>query len=254
MNRLFDLDNGFFRFMEKLFDLIVLNILTLLLCVPIVTAGPAITALYYVAMKIVRDEEGYVFKDFFKSFKQNFNQGFVIELILVACVAFLTFDINVTYQWMNNDGGLLVRLLFFALVGLALVVVVTAVYVFPVLAKFDNTVKKVIINSAMMATRHLSFTILMIVIYVAMGVAIYIYPITLFFIVGFAAGLNSIILRKIFDNYIQLDSQGKVVVPEEVEVRERSMSEIINGQESQVLNMETIEKAKEAMKNESESE
>jgi uncharacterized membrane protein YesL len=188
--------------MGKVFDFIVLDIVTLLCCIPIITAGPAITALYYASMKLVRDEEGYVLKDFFKSFRQNFKQAFVLELILAVCAAFLAFDINITYNWMNEGGGTMVRLLFFALVGLALVAAVTAVYVFPVLAKFENTVKKVIINSAMMAVRHLAFTVLMIIVYVAMVAAVYIYPIAIFFAVGLAAAINSIILRKIFDSYI----------------------------------------------------
>ncbi|MGN0513985.1 MAG: YesL family protein [Lachnospiraceae bacterium] len=214
MDRLFDLDNGFFRFMGKVFDMIVLNILCLITCIPIVTIGPSITALYYVAMKLVRDEEGYVVRGYFKAFKENFKKAFIIELIVAVCAALLYVDITVTYQWMQQDTGFLIRLLFYALVGLTLLAVVSVVYVFPVLAKFENTVKKILINSIMMSVRHLSWSVLMVVVIIAAGVAVYIYPIAIFFVIGAAAAINSIILRKIFDNYIKIDSEGKVIEEE----------------------------------------
>ncbi len=214
MNTLFNLDNGFFRFMGKVFDMIVLDILTLIVCIPIVTIGPALTALYYVTLKIVRDEEGYVVRGFFKSFKQNFKQGFLLELIVAAAAIILYFDLGVVYNWMGQNGSILIRLLFYALVGLALLSVVTAVYIFPILAKFDNPVKKVLVNSVMMAVRHLPNSILMVVVIIAAGVSIYIYPIMIFFVIGFAAFINSVILRKIFDNYIKVDSEGRIITEE----------------------------------------
>ncbi len=214
MNRLFDVDNGFFRFMGKVFDMIVLNLITLVMCIPIITIGPSLTALYYVALKIVRDEEGYVVKGFFKSFKQNFKQGVLLEIICVVCALLLYVDLRVTYNWMTQDSNYFIRLLFFALVGLALLAIVAVGYVFPILAKFENSTKKVLINSVMMSVRHLPYSILMVVITVGAGVLVYIYPIAIFFVIGAAAFLHSIILRKIWDNYIKVDSQGKIITEE----------------------------------------
>lgn len=220
MNRLFDMDNGFFRFMGKVFDIILLNVITLIMCIPIVTIGPAITALYYVTLKIVRDEEGYVIKGFFKSFKQNFKQGFILELIIVLCAVVAYFDLGVTNNWMAQDGSTLIKLLFYALVGFTLVAVVTAAYVFPVLAKFENTTKRVLLISMAMAVKYLPQSIFMVVVYIAAGVAVYIYPIMIFFVIGIAAFINSVVLRKIFDNYIVVDSQGKIIEADETQMQE----------------------------------
>lgn len=211
MNRWFDVDNGFFRFMGKVCDMILLDILTLICCIPIVTIGPALTALYYVSLKIVRDEEGYVFRSYFKSFKQNFVQGFLLELIAVIATVVLYVDLRVAYNWMMQDSNILIKLLFYALVGFALLAAVTVVYIFPVLAKFENSTRKILINSVMMAVRHLQLSILMVIIVVAAAVAVYIYPIAIFFVVGLAAFINSAILRKIFDNYIKIDSEGRII-------------------------------------------
>lgn len=67
-------------------DLIILNLLFLLCCIPIVTIGPAITAMYYVTMKMVRNEEAYIARSFFKSFKENFKQGLGIWLIALVLI------------------------------------------------------------------------------------------------------------------------------------------------------------------------
>ena len=57
--------------MGKVADMIILNLLTLVLSIPIVTFGAAYTAKYYVSMKIVRGDEGTLFKPYFKAFKEN---------------------------------------------------------------------------------------------------------------------------------------------------------------------------------------
>ena len=65
MNRFFSMDNKFFVFMGKVADLCLLNLICLVCCIPIVTAGASITALYYVTLKMVRNEESYIFRSFF---------------------------------------------------------------------------------------------------------------------------------------------------------------------------------------------
>ena len=56
MGKLFDLDSPLFSGLNKLADLIYLNILTMICCIPIITIGASMTALNYVALKIVRNE------------------------------------------------------------------------------------------------------------------------------------------------------------------------------------------------------
>ena len=83
-SEIFNYDNGFWRFMGKLWDALVLNILWVVCCIPLVTVGAATTAVYYVALKLARDEEGYVISSFFKSFKENFRQATALWLVLAA--------------------------------------------------------------------------------------------------------------------------------------------------------------------------
>ena len=72
MSRLFNLDSPIMVFLSKMADLLILNLLALICCIPIITIGASMTAMSYVTLKMVRDEECYIAKDFFKSFRQNF--------------------------------------------------------------------------------------------------------------------------------------------------------------------------------------
>ena len=64
MNRFFNMDNKFFVFMGRVADLLLMNFLCILCCIPVVTAGASITALYYVTLKMARDEESYIARSF----------------------------------------------------------------------------------------------------------------------------------------------------------------------------------------------
>ena len=73
--KIFDLDSPLMNVLNKMADLMWLNILTLICCIPVITAGAALTSMHYVALKIVRNEESYITRSFFKSFKTNFRQA-----------------------------------------------------------------------------------------------------------------------------------------------------------------------------------
>ena len=88
MNRFFNMDNKFFVFMGRVADLLLLNFLCILCCIPVVTAGASITALYYVTLKMARDEESYIARSFFRSFKQNFKQSTIINIIMLLELGF----------------------------------------------------------------------------------------------------------------------------------------------------------------------
>ena len=93
MGELFNLDNPVWSFMGKVADLIILNILAVICSLPIFTIGASWTALYFVTIRMVRKEESYIVKDFFRSFKENFKQATTIWLIVLVMSAVLAGDI-----------------------------------------------------------------------------------------------------------------------------------------------------------------
>ena len=69
MGELFNTNNAFWIFVGKLVDAMILGLIWIIFCIPIITIGPATTAVYYITLKMVRDEEGYMIQSFLKSFK-----------------------------------------------------------------------------------------------------------------------------------------------------------------------------------------
>lgn len=159
----FDINGKFFRTLTKAGDFIILSLLALVCSLPVITLGTSITAVFYVALKMARDEEGYVWKEFFKSWKQNLKQGIIIELILAVLAGLLIADVNICYQWANAEGSTLIRLLMFAALGMLIVLAAVVLYVFPVLAKFDNTVFATLKNSLVLCMHHFPQTLSMMI-------------------------------------------------------------------------------------------
>lgn len=212
MNRFFSMDNKFFVFMGKVADLCLLNLVCLACCIPIVTAGASITALYYVTLKMVRNEESYIFRSFFKSFKQNFRQATIIHLIMVAAAVLLYLDTNIV-KVMGEPMSQIMSVIFAVF---TLVYAMILLYLYPILAKFYNSVKNTFTNAILMAIRHLPYTFIMLLI-CALPLLIFFVPslqiqmtlILLVILFGMAviAYLNSFFLVKIFDKYIPENSE-----------------------------------------------
>ena len=218
MGRFFNMDNKFFVFMGKIADLCMLNLLCIICCIPIVTAGASLTALYYVTMKMVRNEEAYIFRSFFRSFKQNFKQATVINIIMLAAAALLYIDTNIAGK-MGQPAGKILGMIFAAF---TLLYVMILLYVYPLLAKFYNSVKNTFKNAILMAIRHLPYTILMLLICACPILILFIpsfqIPMSLIMLVilfgpAVIAYGNSHFFVRIFDKYIPEES-----VSEETEV------------------------------------
>lgn len=90
--KFFDLESPLMQVLNKVADLMILNLLTVLFCIPVITVGASLTAMHYVALKMARNEECYIARDFFKSFRMNLKQGTVIWLIELFLVLVLAGD------------------------------------------------------------------------------------------------------------------------------------------------------------------
>lgn len=157
--KIFDLDSPLMNVLNKMADLMWLNILTLICCIPIITAGAALTSMHYVALKIVRNEESYITRNFFKSFKTNFRQATLIWLLLLLIAAILGGD----YYIITKSGMQFSQVLIVLIMAAGVLVICTALYVFPVLAKFDNTIMGTIRNAFIMSILQLPKTLVMLV-------------------------------------------------------------------------------------------
>ena len=134
MAGMFCFDGRLFRIVEKVINLIKLNVLFVVFSLPLVTGGAALCALHVTAVRILRNEESYVFRDFWVVYKGKMKVSLKIWIPLFAAVFVLLFDYMF---WRNMDGSLaeVMRGLVFVMLGMWMVLVF---YVFPLAARMDT--------------------------------------------------------------------------------------------------------------------
>ncbi len=194
MGNLFNMDNAFFRFMGKLFDVVALNIVFIIVCIPLVTIGPAISALYYASVKSIRRDRSYPIKEFFKAFKRDFRQSFIVGLILVLASVIIYVDIRFVVDYIKND----FTAMRYVYLVIGLVISFISVYIFPLISRFSLKISGLFRLSFYLAIRHLLTTIISIILLFGGFVLVYISAgLALLFVPVLANLLISIMMEKV---------------------------------------------------------
>lgn len=206
MSNFFNMDNPLFSILSKICDMLFVSIAYIFLCLPIITIGPASTALYYTIVKVIRRERGYVFREFFKSFKLNFKRASIVGVLLVIVYVILGFDLAYAYGLTAPDstqGSLLMGVF----LGITFLVVAFSLYAFPILSRFDMTIKQLIKAAIYMSMRHIHFTILMMIVNALALVIIYFFFAFIFIAPAAIVLVNSFMMELIFKKYMP-ESEG----------------------------------------------
>ncbi len=199
MSNLFNLDGPVLQFINKIVYSVYLNILWFICCIPVVTAGASTTALFYVTLKISKNEEGSITKAFFHSFRENLKQGTLIWLILLALGIILGMDGYVLYHMRFENVFWTLCTAVFCVAAAAYAIVL--MYIFPLLARFDNTVGAMFKNALFIGVRFLFCTALMAVIYFVMLLVV----VRIFTpAVIFGEGLCALLCSYLLSNVLQL--------------------------------------------------
>ena len=161
MEKFFDSENPVMRFLSRLVDLALLNILTVCTSMLIVTAGGALTAMNNVLLHLVRGDETYVTRMYWTSFKKNFRQGIPEGLLLLAVAAVTAVD-----MWtLHGSGSRLATMMMIIVTFIAMFLAVTFVYMFALQSRYENTVRGTIANALRLAIGNLPKTAGMIIIW-----------------------------------------------------------------------------------------
>lgn len=211
---IFQYDGPVAKWLMRICDLVTLNVLTVLCCIPIFTAGASVSAMHYCTMKMSRDEEGGLLRDFFHSFRNHFGQS-----VALTAVYLLTGGITLLGIYIFNHVELGVWDSFKYILHVGLIIhFVLFTYAFPVFARYDNTVRNTLRNSCILAMR---FPLNSIVVTLTNGlpwILCFMWPLVfqriffLWFFIGFAlqswwtAGL----FRRVFDQVEAISETEKV--------------------------------------------
>ncbi|MBO7357399.1 MAG: DUF624 domain-containing protein [Lachnospiraceae bacterium] len=173
MGKFFDQNSPLMRFLSRMTDLLWLNVLVLICCIPIITAGAALTAMNYVCLKLVRGKEGYITTDFFRSFKRNFKQATLIWIVVLLISIILGFD----YWYLLFSKVIETPTWLIVALGIATLFILTCVVmIFPVLSHFENTIRGTVKNAFLIGIFQLPKTVLMILLWAVPPVFWYLSP------------------------------------------------------------------------------
>lgn len=204
---MFQLDGKFFGALSKLGDLVILNILFLACCLPIVTIGASMTAMYAVTKKMAEDREGYILKGFFISFKENFKQSTIMWLILLVPIVIVSFDLNISN--LMKEGIAQTFFKGFLLLAWMLIMFVM-IYAFALQSTFENTVKNTLKNALLISVAHTPQSLAMTFLALSPFIALLYFgeyfgmELLAALLIWFSgtAYLNSLMLNKIFKKYM----------------------------------------------------
>ena len=156
MGNIFRWDSPLIRFMMLITNLVCLNVLWLLCCLPVITAGAATTAMYYMVFQYITKQDDGVLRPFFKAFKENFKTVtpiWILHLLIGAALGAEVF-------YLSQDSQLWLKALF----GILLLVYAgVSAYLYPILARYNTSRKKAVINSFALSTRHLFTTVCVVI-------------------------------------------------------------------------------------------
>ncbi|WP_460796300.1 YesL family protein [Microbacterium sp. GXF0217] len=206
MPGIFAADSALMRTLSRIADVMILNILFIATSLPIVTIGASLTALNATAMRIVAGEDHSITRDYFTAFRRDFRQATVIALLLAAvCGAFAAWYLVVTKLITDP-------ILQFVLLGawyvLAFIAVTSVLFVFPYLARFEDSTRDVFRNARLIGLRHpLAALAVLAVTVLAVVVSIFSPQVTgyglLWLLIGFSglAVVHAVVFTRVFARY-----------------------------------------------------
>ena len=144
------------RILTRIFDLILLNILWLLTSIPVVTLGAATAALYSVLLSAAEKKEGYIVRDYWKAFRRNFKQSTVVWILLLFLGACLWFDLTL----IGVVPGLFRQIGTVVLGAVLIFYFMECIFVFPLIAKFENSTGNMIKNALLIPVSRLPYALM----------------------------------------------------------------------------------------------
>lgn len=159
LKEIFDLDSPLVTFMWKIADLVILNVLTLICCIPIITSGAALTSMHYVILRMRRDESYSIVKGFFHSFKTNFKEATVLEVLFLA----LTLIVVVSLYLVGFVGLSLFAHVKYVFYIIAILFCVTYTWIFVLLSRYDSGILQTIVNAFSIGVTNLGHSFAMVV-------------------------------------------------------------------------------------------
>ena len=188
------------RFLTGLCNLIIVNLLFILTCIPIFTIGASLTSLYRITIAILAGDNPSIFKDYFKAFRDNFLKATLLELFYAAVSAFFIFEVVMVNTMMSPDLSWVQYIPYFFLI----LILAHTLYSFPLLAWFEESFGQILKNALLLSITNLPVTIMYVVITAGLAYAFWQFPsltasLLIFLGISLIALFYSLFLKRIFE-------------------------------------------------------
>lgn len=154
MGKIFRWDSPVMEKIALVGNLVLLNMVWLLCCIPLITAGAATTAMYYTVFQFQAEGETEVLRPFFRSFCKNFKQATLLWIPALAIIALMLFN---AWYLISNPGSVVI---WAAVIILSCILLMLLSHIFPMLARFEQNSKTILHNSLLLTLLHLPTTVL----------------------------------------------------------------------------------------------
>lgn len=199
---IFSYDSKFSQLFLKLSYACWLNMMWMICSLPIITIGASTTALYSVTLKIADEKESNITKQFITAFRSNFKQATRMWLLLLLAGILIGGDFYVVLHMRSMSSGSLAimwTLNLALLIAISIIYAVVLVYIFPLIARFENNDKAMLKNSLLIGIHYLFCTIVVAAIHFVMLYAVVaIFTPLILFGEGLCALLSSYMLINVF--------------------------------------------------------
>lgn len=200
MRAFFGYDGPLMTLLMRLWNCVWLTLLFLFCSLPVVTAGLSYSALYYTIRKTMRYERGYVTPTFFHALRANWRQGLPAGGIFLGIGVLLYLDFAILRGFLEAGSG--VGHLSVLILIIALVLLLYALWVFAYLSRFQDALRDVFRNSALLAASHGGRSVLAFLILAAGALICYIEPILTALLPAICVWLISVLFEKTFREYM----------------------------------------------------
>ncbi len=206
MRNFFSPDSIAMRTLSTFCDLLLLNLLFLLCCIPLFTIGASFTAMYRVTFKLLRHEEPMIARSFFQAFRESFKQSTFFWLPSLLLYIFFIADLYIIWNVLTPS----YRFLQYPILVVLLLMTSVLIFVFPQIAVFENSNKILLKNAALLSLGNFPTTLFVIIVHALLaGIAtlsgkMLIIVLSCMFFFGFStlAYIFTIFYRRIFNKCI----------------------------------------------------
>ena len=201
----FDTDNFLMRFCEKVLDIVTVNLLFVVSCLPIVTIGVAKISLYQTIFEVKRSRRIPVFKIYIRAFKQNLKLGFQLGLLELGI--FLISVVDLSLFWSKT--GVVFQLIKAICLGILIFLTLVMLASYPIAARYELTWKEVLQKGLLLVSFNFVWFFLMLAIILLIIMLLYLSGFTLvlggsaflLFGFGFLAFCQAGLMEKLFAKY-----------------------------------------------------